>query len=66
MPSDKARRVADHDAETLRKLEKQAERQAPGVLDLLETYGRLVGSPTPWTPINATAVSYSTDANPAR
>jgi hypothetical protein len=66
MSSDKTRRVADHYVETLQKLEKQAEQQAPGVLDLLDAYGHLVGAPTPWTPINASSVSYATDANPGR
>ena len=59
-----AQPVSDDRGEALRELEMQAEYHAPGVLELLETYGRVDKAPTPWTPINASAVSYSTNTNP--
>lgn len=54
----------DDYGEVIQRLEKQAEHHAPGVLELLETYGRTDATLTPWVPINTSAVSYSTSTNP--
>ena len=46
--------------DALAQMEQHAEERAPGVLDLLDTYGRTISRPPAWRPVNAGTITYAT------